>query len=71
MIILAYPVSTTRIEKIEMASVLKDRLLTAHGNQILAMSVYGSLATGNDGPYSDIEMHVITRAGSFQKLFSL
>ncbi|QHJ69969.1 kanamycin nucleotidyltransferase C-terminal domain-containing protein [Planococcus halotolerans] len=61
---LTYPAPTTRKEKFEMINTLKDRLLAAHGDDILAIGVYGSIALETDGPYSDIEMHVITKDGS-------
>ncbi len=59
---LTYPAPTTRSEKLEMIAVVKDRLLAAHGEHILAIGVYGSIALKTDGPYSDIEMHVVTKA---------
>lgn len=60
---LAYPAPTTREEKMAMISIIKDRLLAAHGENILAIGAYGSIGLGTDGPYSDIECHVITRDG--------
>ena len=60
---LTYPAPTTRKEKLEMISILKDRLLAARGEDMLAIGVYGSIALGTEGPYSDIEMHVITKDG--------
>lgn len=61
---LAYPAPTTRKEKFEMINTLKGRLLAVHGDAVLAIGVYGSIALETDGPYSDIEMHVITTDGS-------
>ena len=61
---LPYPAPTTRKEKFEMIDLLKRRLLATHGDDILAIGAYGSIAFGTDGPYSDIEMHVITKDGS-------
>lgn len=61
---LPYPAPTTREEKFEMINTLKERLLAAHGDDILAIGVYGSIALGTEGPYSDIEMHVITKDGA-------
>lgn len=61
---LAYPVSTTRKEKLEMIHIIKKRLLTAHGDAILAIGAYGSIALETDGPFSDIELHVITKDSS-------
>lgn len=60
---LPYPAPTTREEKLEMTNTLKERLLAARGDDILALGVYGSIALGTEGPYSDIEMHVITKDG--------
>ncbi|WP_033542058.1 kanamycin nucleotidyltransferase C-terminal domain-containing protein [Planococcus sp. CAU13] len=61
---LPYPAPTTRKEKFEMIDTLKERLLAARGDDILAIGVYGSIALGTAGPYSDIEMHVITKDGA-------
>lgn len=60
---LNYPVATTRAEKLEMIEVLKSRLLSVFGDQILAIGIYGSIALERDEPYSDIEMHVLTEEG--------
>jgi kanamycin nucleotidyltransferase len=57
---LEYPVPTTREEKLEIVNIIKNRLLNRFNDSILAIGVYGSLGKGTDGPYSDIEMHVIT-----------
>jgi len=32
-----------------------------YGEKVLALGVYGSVARGDDGPYSDIEMHCVLR----------
>jgi len=58
---LAYPVSTSRKEKLDMIHTIKERLLSAHGEAILAIGAYGSIALETDGPFSDIELHVITK----------
>lgn len=58
---LDYPFFTTRTEKLEMIHVLKNRLLSVHGDKLLAIGCYGSIALGKDEPYSDIEIHVITK----------
>ena len=42
---------------------IKDRLLHLHGDDILAIGLYGSIAQGMDGPYSDIELRVVTKDG--------
>ncbi|MBW5445437.1 KNTase domain-containing protein [Cohnella sp. CFH 77786] len=58
-----YPCSTTREEKLHFVYRAKDKLLALHGDGILAVGIYGSLGRGSDGPYSDIEIHVVTRDG--------
>ena len=42
---------------------IKDRLLQLHGDSILAIGLYGSIAQKIDGPYSDIELRVVTQDG--------
>lgn len=40
------------------------RVMQLHGNDVLAVGLYGSLARGNDGPFSDVEiLCVLRRAG--------
>ncbi|MCE5172063.1 KNTase domain-containing protein [Paenibacillus profundus] len=60
---LTYPAATTREEKIHIIGQIKDRLLQQHGETILAIGLYGSIAQGIDGPYSDIELLVVTKDG--------
>lgn len=66
---LAYPYRTSREEKWEFIDQIKDRLLAKHGDMINAIGVYGSIGQQKDGPYSDIELHVVTKDGtSFAEL---
>ncbi|MEC0240164.1 kanamycin nucleotidyltransferase C-terminal domain-containing protein [Paenibacillus dokdonensis] len=60
---LDYPAATTRTEKKDIIGQMKDRLLQIHGETILAIGLYGSIAQGIDGPYSDIEILVVTEDG--------
>lgn len=60
---LSYPTATTREEKMNIIHQIKDRLLQLHGDNILAIGLYGSIAQGIDGPYSDIELQVVTQDG--------
>jgi kanamycin nucleotidyltransferase len=60
---LSYPAPTTREKKFEMIEILKDRLLQLHGDKIVAIGVYGSIAFEKEGPYSDIEMHIVSEDG--------
>ena len=47
-----------------MIDTIKERLLAAHGDAILAIGAYGSIALETDGPFSDIELYVITKDAS-------
>ncbi|MDY0404158.1 kanamycin nucleotidyltransferase C-terminal domain-containing protein [Virgibacillus sp. 179-BFC.A HS] len=60
---LPYPMATSREEKMEIIGEIKERLLQKYGANILAIGVYGSTGRKTDGPYSDIEMHVVTKNG--------
>lgn len=61
---LSYPTATSRDEKMDIIYEIKERLLNAYEDNILAIGVYGSISQENDGPFSDIEMHVITTDGT-------
>lgn len=61
--LLKAPLQTSKEEKDTMIKEVVDRLITTHGKDIIAIGVYGSVGAGNPGPYSDIEMHVITKDG--------
>ncbi|QKS69960.1 KNTase domain-containing protein [Paenalkalicoccus suaedae] len=58
---LNYPQETTREAKLQRAQELAQRVQDTYGDAIVAIGLYGSLATGRDGGYSDIEMHVVAR----------
>ncbi|MDQ0207568.1 kanamycin nucleotidyltransferase C-terminal domain-containing protein [Alkalicoccobacillus murimartini] len=60
---LPYPTPTTLNEKQKLAIMIKDKLLAKYDDTILAIGLYGSMGLGTTGPYSDMEMHVITREG--------
>lgn len=57
---LQFPYPTTREEKLRIANEIKTRLLNRFKESILAIGIYGSTGKGTAGPYSDLEMHVIT-----------
>lgn len=57
---LSFPAATNRKEKLAIIEEIKERLLSVHPNNIIAIGVYGSLGSKSDMPYSDIELHVIT-----------
>lgn len=50
------PKPTEHFERITLGEQLVQRILAVHGEKVLAIGVYGSLARGTDQPYSDIEM---------------
>lgn len=50
------PKPIEHFERITLAEQLVQRILAAHGEKVLAIGVYGSLARGTDQLYSDIEM---------------
>lgn len=60
---LPYPAGTIRTEKLVFIDRIKNMLLNKYTEDIEAIGVYGSIAQEMDGPYSDIELHVISRDG--------
>ena len=38
---------------------IEQALQSHYQDQLIALGVYGSLARGTDGPFSDIEMHCV------------
>src|SRR5690606_27797466 len=58
-----YPTATTPEEKLQIINEIKNRLLSTHGDKILAIGIYGSVGKGTDEPYSDIELHVVAVDG--------
>lgn len=61
---LSVPTPTTREEKMTIINKISDRLLKPYPDKVLSIGVYGSNGHRVDGPYSDIEIHVITRDGT-------
>ncbi|MCU0485215.1 MAG: hypothetical protein MUC85_03795 [Anaerolineales bacterium] len=48
---------------------IADLLMRHYAADLLALGVYGSLARGTDGPFSDIEMHCIIRGEQIDTSF--
>lgn len=48
-----------REERLAFAREILRRALAAYGDAVTAAGLYGSMARGTDGPYSDIEMYVV------------
>ena len=59
----AGPQAQTRDQRKQMVERLVQALLTKHGERVLAIGLYGSLAKGIDGPFSDIELFCVLRGG--------
>jgi kanamycin nucleotidyltransferase len=49
-------------ERLAIARRLAERLGEVYGDTLLAIGVYGSVASGADGPFSDIELWCVVRA---------
>lgn len=50
------PVTQSRQERLQICHDIAARLHEVYGERLLAIGVYGSIARGTDGPFSDIEM---------------
>jgi kanamycin nucleotidyltransferase len=63
------PQPLSHTERWALAEGIAQELHTHYGTRLLALGVYGSLARGNDGPYSDIEMHCVVRGERIETSF--
>lgn len=53
---------------LELAQRVAKELVAKHGRDVLAVGVMGSVALGEEGPFSDVDVIVLAkRAGSFEK----
>lgn len=55
------PAPLSRAERLRLAQAIAARAAARHGPDLKAVGLYGSMARGTDGPYSDIEMYCILR----------
>ena len=55
------PEPMDRSRRLELAHQIAAQIRDHYGERVWAIGVYGSLARGMDGPYSDIEMHCVVR----------
>lgn len=60
---LPYPAATSREDKWNFIHQVKEEVLERDGGSILAIGVYGSLGRETDGPYSDMEIRILTPDG--------
>lgn len=58
------PVPISRDERLRICHEIASRLHEVYGARILAIGVYGSVARGTDGPFSDIEMFCVLHHSS-------
>jgi kanamycin nucleotidyltransferase len=63
------PQAIERARRLELAYEIAERVQRHYGEATVAIGLFGSLARGTDGPYSDIEMHcVVQGTGIDQRL---
>lgn len=53
------PYAHSRAQRLEIADQLATQLKEFYGAELIGLGLYGSLARGSDGPYSDIEMFCV------------
>ncbi|WP_145053627.1 nucleotidyltransferase domain-containing protein [Paenibacillus xylanexedens] len=61
---LPFPAETSRKVKFDCIYDIKNKLLEKYDKDIEAIGIYGSVAQDREGPYSDIELHIISRDGA-------
>ncbi len=61
------PQPHTREVRWEIVREIAERVRAAHGDSLLAIGVYGSMARGTDAPYSDVEMLCVLRSDAPQE----
>jgi len=61
------PKPMDRTRRLELAREIAAQIQRHYGDQVLAIGVYGSVARGTDGPYSDVEMHCVLRGSGVDK----
>jgi kanamycin nucleotidyltransferase len=64
-----YPEAIEHTQRLDNAYQIAQSLQAHYGRRLLALGIYGSLARGADGPYSDIEMHCILTGTNFETVF--
>ena len=61
------PQPMERARRLELAYRIAERVQRHYRERALAVGIYGSLARGSDGPYSDIEMHCVLRGSGIER----
>jgi len=65
----AGPAEYPHTARLARAESIAARFQAYYAENLLAIGIYGSLARGTDGPYSDIEMHVIVKGEEIDRVF--
>src|SRR5438105_4774434 len=52
----------THEERVGLGEEIARRIVAREGENVLAVAIYGSVAKGEDGPHSDLELWVATEA---------
>jgi len=55
------PEAIERTRRLKLAYEIAEHVQRHFGETVVAIGLYGSLARGSDGPYSDIEMHCVVQ----------
>ena len=61
------PQAYAHAERMQRAKGIAARFSRHFGDRLQASALYGSLARGNDGPFSDIEMIIVIQGSGFQE----
>jgi kanamycin nucleotidyltransferase len=61
------PKPMERARRLELAYRIAEQVQRHYRERVLAVGIYGSLARGSDGPYSDIEMHCVLRGSGVER----
>ncbi len=61
------PQPVTQQDRRKIAQHIARRVQVHFGDTLLALGIYGSLARGDDGPYSDIEMWAVMRQDGIER----
>ena len=63
------PASYTHTERLARAEQIASRFQAYYAENLLAIGIYGSLGRSADGPFSDIELHVIVKGEEIERAF--
>lgn len=63
------PSSYPHSERLARAEQIAARFQSYYAENLLAIGIYGSLGRSADGPYSDIEMHVVVKGEEIDRSF--